>query len=131
MHIKRALTFLAATTAAATAFAAAPAYAGSEYNGVVDSGEFGLYWSTGSRAGTPVMDMVCGENDFSQWKFPGYNIKVNDNTLSYRNRSTDTWYVFTDAYQGGASGSLPPGYVGDASKTFQNSISSAYNSTCF
>ncbi|MFI7073816.1 peptidase inhibitor family I36 protein [Micromonospora sediminicola] len=103
--------------------AASPAIAGQK-NGVVESGEFGLYWGTGSTG--LVYDISCGDGNLAGDKFPGSTALVNDNTMSYRNKSTYTWRVYTDAYTGGAYGTLPPGHVGNASKTFQNSISSEY-----
>ncbi|MFE9769968.1 peptidase inhibitor family I36 protein [Streptomyces sp. NPDC005808] len=93
-------------------------------NGVVEVGEFGLYYVTGS-SGT-VFDLFVSDTNFSGDVFPGTSISANDNTESYRNRDSLTWYVYTNAGAGGSEGWLDPGYVGNASTTFKNKISSAY-----
>jgi hypothetical protein len=93
-------------------------------NGTVESGEFGLYYVTGSSG--LVFDLFVSDSNFSGDVFPGTSISANDNTESYRNRDTLTWYVYTNAGAGGSEGWLDPGYVGNASSTFKNTISSAY-----
>jgi hypothetical protein len=93
-------------------------------NGVVESGEFGLYYSP--NRGLPVFDLFVSDTDFSNDYFPGTTTRANDNTASYWNRDTLTWYVYTDANAGGNEGWLDPGYIGNASTTFRNRISSAY-----
>ena len=106
---------------------ATPASAATGKNGVVESGEFGLYWLTGSSG--LVFDLFLSDADFSNDVFPGTSINANDNTESYRNRDVYWWHVFTNANYGGSHGCLPAGWVGNASATFFNTISSAYYST--
>ncbi|WP_157869980.1 MULTISPECIES: peptidase inhibitor family I36 protein [unclassified Streptomyces] len=98
-------------------------------NGYLESGELGLYYNS-NQAGA-VFDLYIADDNFSDDWFPGpgngAGQPVNDNTASYHNADSLTWYVYTDAYAGGIEGSLPPGYVGNASTTFKNQISSAYH----
>jgi len=115
---------VAAALLGGTLAAAAPASAATGKNGVLESGEFGLYYLF--NQGGYVFDLFLSDTDFSNDYFPGTGVQANDNTESYRNRDTLTWYVYTDAYAGGSEGWLPPGYQGNASSKFQNTISSAY-----
>ncbi|MGW8768473.1 hypothetical protein ACWGN5_39035 [Streptomyces sp. NPDC055815] len=97
-------------------------------NGGLESGEFGLYYN--SDQGGAVWDLFVEDTDFWGDRFPGpgngtYEL-VNDNTASYNNRDSNRWWVYTDAGAGGYEGSLPAGYIGNASATFKNQISSAY-----
>ncbi|MGW1158178.1 hypothetical protein ACWD5Q_17680 [Streptomyces sp. NPDC002513] len=110
-----------------TAGTAAAAY---NNDGNLESGEFGLYYNSGQSG--CVFDLISGDRDFSDDHFKagtsggtcsGKGQTTNDNTASYRNRDTYTWYVWTDAYGGGVKGWLDPGYVGNASDTFKNKIS--------
>jgi hypothetical protein len=96
-------------------------------NGVVESGEFGLYWLTGSSG--LVFDLYFADNDFNNDVFPGTSIPAANNTESYRNRDVYWWHVFTSPGYTGSHGCLPAGYVGDASGTFRNNIESAYFSS--
>lgn len=93
-------------------------------NGNLESGEFGLYYAP--DRGVPVFDLYVSDEDFSNDYFPNTTIRANDNTASYWNRDTFTWYVYTNAYHTGSKGWLDPGYIGNASSTFRNKISSAY-----
>lgn len=126
MRFTAAALVLAAAAASTTALAA-PASAATGKNGVLESGEFGLYYLRGS-SGT-VFDLLVSDSDFSNDVFPTTGVRANDNTESYRNRDVYWWHVFTDAGYSGAHGCLPSGYVGDASSTFFNTISSAYFSS--
>ncbi|OKK09991.1 hypothetical protein [Streptomyces sp. CB02400] len=110
---------------------ATPAAAATHNNGTLESSEFGLYYN--SSLGGCVFDLGAAENDFADFRFKdpssvncsGEGQSTNDNTASYRNRASYTWYVWTDHFQEGTRGSLPGGYSGNASSTFKNEISSA------
>ena len=107
---------------AATVALASPAQAGTG-NGIVEAGEFGLYYSQGSN-GSWVFD-TWGDADLRNNVFPGTNVRVDNNTASYRNRVAYTYYyVFTGINGTGYMGQIPPGYVGNASATYRNTISS-------
>ncbi|MFD9608691.1 peptidase inhibitor family I36 protein [Streptomyces sp. NPDC004288] len=115
-----------AITGAALA-TAAPASATGK-NGNLEYMEFGLFYNS-NQAGC-VFDLYVQDNSFSDDVFKGaachgVNQVTNDNTASYINRDTRTWYVYTNANFGGTEGSLPANYVGNASSTFKNQISSA------
>ncbi|MFD8255853.1 hypothetical protein [Streptomyces werraensis] len=125
---------LAVTAVAAGGFAlstAAPVAAATHVNGKLESTEFGLYYNSG-QVGC-VLDLGAAENQFSQHRFKdpsnincnGEGQNTNDNTASYWNRASYTWYVWTDSFQEGTRGSLPAGHSGNASSTFKNEISSA------
>jgi hypothetical protein len=92
-------------------------------NGTVEAGELGLYYT--ANYGFPVFDLYGADSNFSGDVFPGTSISANDNTESFWNRDTYTWWVFTNAGAGGSKGYLSPGY-GNLSSTFKNTISSAY-----
>ena len=117
---------MAGVLAAALAVAS-PAQAATGKNGVLETGEFGLYYLTGSSG--LVFDLYVSDSDFSNDVFPGTSIGANDNTESYRNRDSYWWHVFTNAGYAGAHGCIPSGYVGNASSTFKDTISSAYFSS--
>ncbi|MGW5774961.1 peptidase inhibitor family I36 protein [Streptomyces sp. NPDC003863] len=118
---------LAALGAGALATAGS-ASAATGKNGYLESGEFGLFYNS-NQAGA-VFDLYVSDANFDDDYFPGpgngAGQKVNDNTASYWNQDSNTWWVYTDAYAGGVEGSLPVGYYGNASTTFKNQISSAY-----
>ncbi|WP_137993149.1 hypothetical protein [Streptomyces vilmorinianum] len=105
---------------------AGPAAAYDDKNGVLENLELGLYYNSGQ--GGCVFDIVV-DNDFADDRFvgncSGSGQSTNDNTASYRNWAGRTMYVWTDHYQEGIRGSLPAGYVGNASDTFKNKISSS------
>jgi len=112
---------------------AGPAAAADQDDGILEAGEFGLYYNS-SRGGC-VFDLLAGDNDFTNNDFkdrptyvncPGEGQTVNDNTASYWNRDTTTWYVYTDTFHEGTRGDIPAGHIGDASSTFKNEISSSY-----
>ncbi|HET8683379.1 MAG TPA: peptidase inhibitor family I36 protein [Micromonosporaceae bacterium] len=125
MRNKHPSTMVAAVVAAIVAMlvTAAPANAATHKNGVVESGEFGLYYL--QNRGGYAFDLLIEDNNFSNDVFPGTQISANDNTESYWNRDIYWWHVYTDASYGGSHGCLPSGHIGDASPTFQNTISSA------
>ena len=103
-----------------------------EKDGGLWSGEFGLFYNSG-QAGC-VFDLRYADVNFSGDAFKGYlgescsgkGQSVNDNTASYWNIDTYTWWVYTDANAGGIEGSVPADYFGNASSNFKNEISSAY-----
>ncbi|WP_371578619.1 hypothetical protein [Streptomyces sp. NBC_01314] len=110
---------------------AGPASADHE-DGIQEATEFGLYYNSG-RGGC-VLDLGAYDVTFSDNKYldrptyrncPGEGQTVNDNSASYWNRASYNWYVWTDSYQEGTRGTLPAGYIGDATSTFKNEISSA------
>jgi hypothetical protein len=107
MRSKRIPVAAAVLAAAATVALAGPADAATGKNGVVES----------------------GDSNFSGDVFPGTSISANNNTESYRNRDSFWWHVFTGSSYTGSHGCLPAGYVGNASATFKNTISSAYYSS--
>ena len=67
-------------------------------NGRCESHEVCLYWSTNFQG--PIWDHAGDVTNYSGYNFPGYNIPVNNNTLSVRNRGnwmdvrlcTETWF---------------------------------------
>jgi peptidase inhibitor family I36 len=93
-------------------------------DGTLQSGEFGLYYSP-NQAG-PVFDLLTSDSDFSNNDFPNTGTHANDNTASYRNRDSVTWFVYTARNAGGSEGWIDPGVSSNASATFRNKISSAY-----
>ncbi|MET9853420.1 hypothetical protein ABZY57_10785 [Streptomyces sp. NPDC006450] len=109
--------------------AAGPAAANTERNGYLETSEFGLYYN--SYQGGCVFDLMSSDWNFFNNLFvgpedcAGRNRVTNDDTASYRNRDTYTWKVATEANLEGLVGSLPPGYVGNASLNFKNKITSA------
>ncbi|MFB9605460.1 hypothetical protein ACFFTQ_21045 [Streptomyces roseofulvus] len=122
---------LAAVAVAGIGLATAPGAAALNKDGSLEAYEFGLYYNSGQ--GGCVFDLAVSDWDFSNDTFwrpsgtcYGYGQTTNDNTASYYNRDTGTWWVYTDADGDGAEGTLPPGYKGDASRTFKNQISSAF-----
>jgi hypothetical protein len=117
--------FLVAAVAAAAAslpIAATPA-AAAHKNGVLETGEFGLYLLTNLSG--PVFDLLVSDSNFGNDVFPGTSIPANNNTESYWNRDNYWWHVYTGASYDGSHGCLPPGHIGNASTTFKNKISSA------
>ena len=128
MRINRKLAALAtgAITLASVVGLATPANATGK-NGVVESGEFGLYWLTGSSG--LVFDLLLADDNFNNDNFPGTSVPAANNTESYRNRDTFWWHVFTGSGYTGSHGCLEPGWVGNASATYRNNIESAYFSS--
>jgi hypothetical protein len=115
-----------AVALAAVLATTSPAAAATGKNGVVEEGEFGLYSLQNQQSW--VLDLFVEDANFADDVFPGTTISADNNTESYWNRDSFWWHVFTGAGYGGAHGCLPPGYVGNASATFKNTISSAYYS---
>ena len=123
-HLRKLASLVVAAVALVGMIGAAPASAATGKNGVVESGEFGLYYSTGSSG--LVFDLFVSDDNFSNDVFPGTSIGADNNTESYRNRDTFWWHVFTGYGYTGSHGCLPPGHVGNASATYKNTISSAF-----
>ncbi|MEU8503708.1 hypothetical protein AB0C40_03055 [Streptomyces brevispora] len=131
---RRAATVALAVTALAGAGLATAGNAFAEYapkDGYLDGGEFGLYYNS-NTAGC-VFDLYSGDSNFYGDTFrpyvgscSGQGQSTNDNTASYHNNDTYRWYVYTNSDAGGSEGNLPAGYIGNASATFKNTISSAY-----
>ncbi|MEV4427351.1 hypothetical protein AB0K23_18550 [Streptomyces sp. NPDC049602] len=122
---------LAATAMVGIGLVTAPSASALGKDGVLETYEFGLYYNSG-QVGC-VFDLFNYDTNFSGdtfWKASGtcngYGQSTNDNTASYYNRDTGTWWVYTDAGADGAEGYLPAGYKGDAGSTFKNKISSSY-----
>lgn len=110
----------------ATMLSAGSANAATSGDGYLASGEMGFFYLKGQ--GGPVFDPDMHIPNFAPFVFTRQpQTSVNDNTLSYWNRSSRTWYVYTDSFRGGVRGSIPAGHKGDASANFANKISSAYN----
>lgn len=125
---KLAVGFAAAVSVGAMLLTAAGPAAAVEKNGYLDDSEFGLYFN--SNTGGCVFDLFSSDWNFTNDLFTGpvcvgFNQLVNDDTASYHNRDSYTWKVGTDVNLGGLVGSVPPGYVGNASLNFKNKISSA------
>ncbi|GFN07165.1 hypothetical protein GCM10010298_26700 [Streptomyces microflavus] len=109
-----------------TMLSAGSASAATSGDGYLASGEMGFFYLKGQ--GGPVFDPDINIPNFSLFVYTRQpQTSVNDNTLSYWNRSSRTWYVYTDSFRGGVRGSIPAGHKGDASANFANKISSAYN----
>jgi hypothetical protein len=104
-----------------------PANAATGKNGVLEVGEFGLYYL--QNQSSYVFDLYVSDSNFADDVFPGTGISANNNTESYWNRDSFWWHVFTGASYTGSHGCLPPGYSGNASATYKNTISSAYYSS--
>lgn len=124
---------LAATAVSGlTLTTAGTAWAATNKNGNVESGELGLYYNS-SRAGC-VFDLLASDGNFSgdYFRSPtstqcnGQGASTDNNTASYWNRDVTAWEVYTKAGRAGIEGYLPLGYYGNASVTFKNEISSAY-----
>jgi hypothetical protein len=115
------------STLASVIITAAPANAATGKNGVLESGEFGLFYLQ-NQSGY-VFDLFVSDSNFADDVFPGTAISANNNTESYSNRDVVWWHVFTGASYTGSHGCLPAGYDGNASATFKNTISSAYYSS--
>jgi peptidase inhibitor family I36 len=122
---------LAATAVVFTAISAAvlatavPASAATGKNGKIEVGEFGLYW--GHNFQSPIFDLLLADGNFSDDDFPTMTSRgVDNNTEAYWNDDSYRWYVYTGAHATGTEGWIPPGYTGNASSKFQNTISSAY-----
>ncbi|CCH32709.1 peptidase inhibitor family I36 protein [Actinosynnema sp. NPDC047251] len=128
MGFARKSTLLGAVLAAVLGLtmAAGPAGAAGK-NGSLESGEFGLYYLTGQSGW--VFDLYVSDSNFADDNFPGTGVSADNNTESYRNRDSFWWHVFTGAGYTGSHGCLSPGYVGNASATYKNTISSAYYSS--
>ncbi|MGW2588893.1 hypothetical protein ACWCXC_01265 [Streptomyces sp. NPDC001515] len=101
-------------------------------DGYVDEYELGLYYSP-NQTGC-VFDLYMAEQNFQGYTFKPYSgtcsgqgQPVDNNTASYYNRDTATWWVYTGSWATGSEGSLPPGHIGNASTGFRNQISSAYH----
>ena len=118
--------FAAAPSASAAPVpASGPSVAAVHKNGVCESGEFCLYYL--ANYGGPIFDLFFSDNDFSDDYFPtAPSIRVNDNTESFWNRDTYTWYACVSPNRGGPCGSATPGDYGNLSSTYKNRLSSAY-----
>ncbi|MFF4370307.1 hypothetical protein [Streptomyces sp. NPDC001594] len=126
----RALRLAAAPMAVAAAFlitATSPASAW-VHDGYLERFEFGLYWDDNSRG--CVFDSNNDDDHLTDDTFTGpagcggRGKGVNDNTTSYNNSDIYGRYVYTDVNYGGIRGSIPAGYIGNASSNYRNSISS-------
>jgi hypothetical protein len=91
MRLMTALTILAAGGAAFLG-PLAPLAAGTERNGVLESGEAGFrHWSDPSL----VFDLAAADADFSDDIFPGSGIPVAGNTGGIRNADIRWWRAYT------------------------------------
>lgn len=132
MRLTRITALTAVATLAAAVAMASPAHAS---NGVVGPGEFGLYYSPGSTGWvvefTRPASWDQNDKDLRNNYFYGTTVIADNNTASYRNYDDRyVWYVYTGYSQTGTRGCLPAGWVGNASSTFRNTISSVgYDAT--
>ncbi len=104
--------------------AGAPAASAAGKDGVCQSGELCLYYN--SNYGGRIFDLYVNDSNFSGDVFPGTTTSANNNTASYFNADTYTWYVYTGANRSGSRGNLPPGHYGNFSSIYKNTVSSAY-----
>ncbi|MBD0844733.1 MULTISPECIES: hypothetical protein [unclassified Streptomyces] len=106
---------------------AGSAAAVTEKNGLLTNYEMGFYYNS-NQAGC-VFDIFYGDSNFGNDVFKGScagsGQSVNNNTASYHNMDYVTWNVYTGVDYSGTIGYIPAGYVGNASATFKNTISSA------
>ncbi|MFJ8858479.1 peptidase inhibitor family I36 protein [Streptomyces sp. NPDC102451] len=105
-----------------------PSYAAGK-DGTLSAGEMGLYYN--SNRGGAVFDLPShGQdpdlgNDYFKGSLNGAGQRVANNTASYWNRTTDnSLLVYTGTNYTGTYGYVPAGYIGNASVTFKNTISS-------
>ncbi|MFI2352013.1 hypothetical protein ACH492_34435 [Streptomyces sp. NPDC019443] len=112
---------------------AGSASAATHDNGVMEQGEFGMYYN--SYQGGCVFDLFNADGNFSGNYFKtgpyrsscgGMGESTNDNTASFHNWDNYTWHVFTDSSGGGVHGWLDSGIKGNFSTNFKNEVSSAY-----
>jgi hypothetical protein len=122
--MKRSLSALVATAAIVLSalFAAAPANAVHK-DGVVDAGEFGLYYNF--NYGFPVFDLFFSDSDFYPDVFPGTGIWADNNTRSFWNRDTYTWQACTGYSYTGTCGVATPGQYDNLASAFVDTLSSA------
>ncbi|MBD0707174.1 MULTISPECIES: peptidase inhibitor family I36 protein [unclassified Streptomyces] len=123
-----AVTALALAALGGGALATAGSASALQRDGYMEAEEFGLYYSP-DRGGA-VFDLRNSDEDFTNDRFLGTGAgagqSVDNNTASYWNNDTYRWLVYTGTYRQGIVGSLPPGYIGNATVNFRNQISSAY-----
>lgn len=84
------------------------AEAATQRNGVCELHEVCLYWSTNYQG--PLADYSGDVENYTGHNFPGYNIPLNDNTLSVRNRGN--WMdvrLCTNSYFRGDCIAIAPG----------------------
>ena len=125
MRLKKIVMAIACASIVALTGMATPANAATGKNGILEVGEFGLYWL--QFQGGPVFDLDISDSNFAGQYFPGTSILADNNTESYRSRDTLWWHVFTGSNYTGFHGCLPPAYIGNASATFKDTISSVYH----
>jgi hypothetical protein len=101
---------------------AAPAQA-TQLNGSCESGELCQYYLTGYRGA--IFDLASSDLDFSNNVFPTSGYSANNNTESYWNRDTYTWYVYTGANRTGYRGTIAPGASSNYNSTYKNTVSGA------
>ncbi|MCF2131265.1 hypothetical protein L1I79_33315 [Strepomyces sp. STD 3.1] len=95
-------------------------------NGYCESGDSCFYYLKSQSS--YIFDPETNIPNFSPMDYARQtSISPNDNTMSYWNRSSRTWHVYTNSFRGGVHGWVPAGHKGDTSSNFTNSISSAYN----
>lgn len=118
-----------AATAAVLCLVTAGTASAAEKDGWLTAGEMGLYCTP--NQGSSVFDLGAYSSDdnladdFFKGSLSCAGQRVDNNTASYWNRSAGSrMVVYTGAGFSGSYGSLPPGYVGNASSTFRNTISS-------
>lgn len=128
MNFKRAIQSVMVTTMAlgAVGLVSGSASAATSGNGYCESGDPCFYYL--KQQGSYIFDPEMNIPNFAPMDYTrNTNISPNDNTLSYWNRSSKEWSVYTNSFRGGIHGWIPAGYKGDASSNFENTISSAYD----
>jgi hypothetical protein len=101
---------------------AAPAQAAAR-DGSCQVGELCQYYLTNYTGA--IFDLVLSDLNFAGDVFPTTGYSADNNTESYWNRDTYTWYVYTGANRTGYVGSVSPGASANYSSTFKNKVSAA------
>ena len=129
MHHRRVPVMIAAAVAAVVTMfvGATPANAATGKNGVVEVGEFGMYYLQNFQG--YVFDLFVSDSNFANDVFPGTGVSANNNTESDWNRDSFYWHVFTGASYTGSHGCVAPGASGNFNLTYKNNVESAYYSS--
>lgn len=125
-HAARPAVTVALLVAACSLATAGPSQAA---DGTLSAGELGLFYN--SDRGGAVFDLPAHGwdtnlgNDYFKGSGNGAGQVVGNNTASYWNRTTDnSLLVYTGTNFTGSYGYIPAGYIGNATATFKNTISS-------
>ncbi|MFC8226877.1 peptidase inhibitor family I36 protein [Streptomyces sp. NPDC057287] len=127
-HSVRPALTAALLVAAGSLATAGPSYAAGK-DGTLSAGEMGIFYN--SDRGGAVFDLPSYSqdsdlaNDYFKGSANGAGQRVENNTASYWNRTSDnSLLVYTGKNFSGTSGYIPAGYIGNATPAFKNTISS-------